>query len=328
MSRSYTDVGDQEIVFAKRQDEAIAIQPHGVKYYIALIVIIRLVVIMASIVTNHIEFKYLTYQIYLLSTLFHILLLMYVLGAKCLHAIVFHILLPLVYGLTFSSIGLLCFLLYCNSHIVNESVDIDNISMGQLYLMDHVLHTLPFLNILVIAFMFGRYSIITPKLMKRSIEKRIYYDVAGSKLESGRITNQKLIVERASHLNTCQVTVLFVYGFYYIFAPCIVIFVYMSIFNVDTIYGKLTLSEPINDIIIFAITSVANTTLILVSFYTIHTMRRMKKLVISQRIKDKKFSFTKGKKKSNDDKFEHISMGLFNSSNVVTSKKYSDIIKI
>jgi len=182
----------------------------------------------------------------------------------------------------FSSVALLCFLVYCNSFIVKHSITHDKVSIGELYFGDHILHTIPFVNILAMAFIFGRYTILTPHLLKNRTRKRKYYDVSCPTKpflsnETESLTRQKIILERAAHLTWCQRVGLLGYGFYYLFAPFFFVFTYMTVFNIDTIYGKMTLSEPVNDLIIFSITFVANITLILVSIYTIQARKRIKK---------------------------------------------------
>ena len=248
-------------------------QPCGVKYYILFLAIARSVGLAYVFFTTGINIEYLTYQIYILTTVFYIFLSFYLVGVKKLGILVFKILLPLVYGLNFTAVILLCFLIYWNAFIIKNSIENGDITLGEMYVGDHILHTLPFVNMLIVAFLFGRYTILSSR--PHSDENiTSYYDLSKPTYSNN---HDKILVEKIIHLSPCKKIKLLLYGMYYLLGPCMVIFLYMTIFDIETIYGKMQLAEPINDLVIFIISLSGSVTLFLISLYMVSFKNRLKK---------------------------------------------------
>ena len=270
-----TIVSNQSAVLNERKDEARRTQPCGVKYYVGLILVIRFVVIGLSISYGRFALQYLTYQVYLLTTLFYSSLLLYLCGVRKLYLFTFHILFPLVYGLLFASVILLWILVYRNSELIADAVEEEGVTLGQLYVIDHSLHTIPFVNIVIIAFMFGRYTLLTPYQLRKRQKRTQYYDMTSTeRYESTMALHTRTFVERVAHLSRCQKLYYTAYVFHYVLASSLYIFAYMSIFEFERIYGQVSLHEPIIDLLILGLCLLATATLVLISVYTIQNARR------------------------------------------------------
>lgn len=258
-------------VFQERRCTVHKTQPRGVKYYVAFVMFTKLLFIVLALASNHIYLQYLTNEVYLLVTTFYILLFLYLCGIEELYFVTFHILFPLVYGLSFSIVILLIAVVFTSSYLFEHSVDGQTATIGQLYLIDHILHTFPFINMLITAFMLGKYTVLSPKHIVKQIHYTDGYDISNKTLK------QKDQIRKKDHMSIKQSFWYCFYVFYYFTGPAWVIYAYMWIIPFEESYGKMFFGEFMNDLLVLLLSVFSGFTLLLISIYRISEQKNRKK---------------------------------------------------
>lgn len=222
--------------------------------YAGVLVAARAAFITAFVATGNLYLVYLTNQVYVLASLTYVLLFAYALGVRLLRPLLFGLLLPVLFVLQFCVLVLLWGVILFNPALFADSINNGLVTIGQLYVGDHILHVLPFIDVVIVAFVFGRESarfaqrLATASLRcgcghvdsGRATAGTAFYDVhtGTHRCTSSSASSRRWHATGGRALRLAHAYVV-LHVLYAVLVPFGVIFTYTRVFDATLIYGEL-----------------------------------------------------------------------------------------